>query len=281
MKIISSLFVLVIGIAANAQKPDSVTVIYDNQETQIPVPEFGKKTTIKMTDSIQSIEIVVSKSRTSDNLTQSNELIRKNPKKRTKWFSQVEAGFVIGFANEDAYPPISSIRVNTDPLPGFSLGLSVFDRERMINRSLSYNLGLKFGLMDNFNIKKPKPVISNDSVNYSNISYFGYDPYTITSFQLLIPLGMRYTFGKPNAISRISFGVNMGTSFNFLSYKVTAADWESRISFGMPLVAQTYLGYEYKKLGILGTMEFTSLHNLYPLSAIKYKLGLSLTYRFF
>ena len=69
MKPINVLFLLVMAMSAfmaTAQKADSVIVIYDHQKTVIPVPAFGNQTTIKMADSIQIIEIGVSRKRAGD-----------------------------------------------------------------------------------------------------------------------------------------------------------------------------------------------------------------------
>ncbi len=270
-----------------AQEQDSVTVIYDNQKTVIPVPAFGSKTTIKLSDSIQTIEIGVARTKPYDSISLSHGLTIENPKKRTKWFSQVEAGFIIGFVDKNRFPlfSISSVphvyNVNNDPLPGFSLGLSIIDRERKLKNKLSSNIGLKFGFVNQYRIKKPKTEIPYDTIYQVQNFYFDYDPYTITSLQLLMPIGMCYSFGSGKAISKISFGANMGISFNFLHYKPYENNWESRYSFSMSPTVQTYVAYEYMNIGIKGLVEFTSLQNLNPLSEIRYKVGMSLTYRFY
>lgn len=286
MKALSRFFVLVIGIAAftaKAQEADSVTVIYDNQKTQIPVPEFGKKTTIKMADSIQTIEIAVSRSRPSDSLSAVNELAIKNPKKKTKWFSQVEAGYVLGFVAKDRFPfyissPPYVYHINNDLLPGFRLGLSVFDRERIINSNLSYNVGFKFGIVDHFRTQKSKPEIIYDTINQIQNIYIDYDPYTITHLQLLIPFGMRYSFLSGKSISKISFGTNLGTAFNIVTFRGDDGNLRNSKSLS-PLVLQPFLGFEYGKIGLLSTLDIEMING--NIAEIKYSLGFSLTYRFF
>lgn len=68
MKAMSILLGLIFGITTltMAQEADSIVVIYDNQRTIIPVPALGKRTTIKMADSVQMIEFGVSRRRLSD-----------------------------------------------------------------------------------------------------------------------------------------------------------------------------------------------------------------------
>ena len=72
MKAISIILGLMIGITtlSLAQEADSIVVTYDNQHTTIPVPAFGKQTTIKMADSVQIIEFGVSRRKPSDSFGQ-------------------------------------------------------------------------------------------------------------------------------------------------------------------------------------------------------------------
>lgn len=292
MKAISILLGLIlISILTTAQNADSIVVTYDNQQTTIQMPTFGKQITIKMADSVQIIEIGVSRRKISDikHSAQfpSSAVTAEKPLKGVKWFSQVEAGFIIGYVDKNRVPLFSSssvphvYHVNNDPLPGFSLGLSIIDRERILKRNLTYNIGLKFGFVNQYRIQKPKTEIPYDTIYQVQNFYFDYGPYTITSLQLLMPLGMRYSISSGKASSKISFGANMGISFNFLHYKPDENYWESRYRFSMSPTVQTYVAYEYRKIGIKGTVEFTSFQNLFAQSEIRYKVGMSLTYRFY
>ncbi len=276
--------------SAIAQESDSLVVIYDNQHTTIQMPALGKKTSIKMADSVQIIEIDVSRRKITDlpysTLYSTKKSSTEKPLIKTKWFSEVEAGYVIGFIDKNRFPAYTSYppfiyHVNNDPLPGFSLGLSVFDRERILKSNLSYNIGFKFGFSNHFRIKKPETEIPIDTINQVYNIYIDNDSYTATSIQLLMPVGMHYTFSSGKSISKISFGANLGIGLGFQHYKDDDMSRNSKNSIGIPPIVQTYVGYEYNKIGILGTVEFTSLQNLLPLSEIKYKVGLSLTYRFF
>ena len=273
-----------------AQEPDSIVITYDNQHTTIAMPALGKKTTIKMADSVQIIEIDVSRRKLTDlpysTLSPSKNASTEKPLKKTKWFSAMEAGYVTGFVDKDRFAFYTSdppyvYHVNNDPLPGFSLALSVFDREQMLKDNLSYNLGFKLGIDQLYRIKKPETEIPIDTINHEYHIYIDNDSYSVTGLQMLIPVGMRYTIGSVKNVSKISFGANLGIGLGFQRFKEADINRNSKYYIGISPIVQTYIGYEHNKIGILGTVEFTSLGNLTPLSAIKYKLGLSLTYRFF
>jgi hypothetical protein len=198
--------------------------------------------------------------------------------------SQVEAGYVIGFFNKDRFQYYTSehfiSHINNKPLSGFSLWLSVFDREGIINKKLSYNTGLKFGVVDLFRTQTPKNEIPDDTINQIYHSYFFYDPYTITRLQLIIPLGIRYSFLSGKSISKVSFGTNFGTSLNIITFR----DEDKKLTnftTMTPLILQPYFGFEYGKIGLLSTLEFDLIKGDFYDALTKYTLGLSLTYRFF
>jgi len=167
--------------------------------------------------------------------------------------------------------------INNDPLPGLKLVLSVFYREGIINDNLSYNIGFKIGIANHFRVQKPKTEI-DDTINQIHNIYIDYDPYTITRLQLLIPVGMRYTLSSGKAISKISFGTNLGTSYNIMTFKSDDGNIRNSKSLS-PVVLQPYLGFEYGKIGLLSTLDIEMLNG--NLLEIKYSLGFSLTYRFF
>jgi len=274
--------------SAMAQDADSIVVIYNNQPTTISMPALGKKTTIKMADSVQIIEIDISRRKLTDlpysalysakNTSSEKSLIKK------KWFSEVEAGYVIGFVNKNRFPLYTSsssrnvYHINNDPLPGFSLGLSVFDREQIFKSKLSYNIGFKFGIVNQFRIQKPKTELPFDTINQLYNVYIDYDPFTITSLQLLIPVGLRYSFGSGKAISKISFGANFGTAFNIETYRGDDGNLRNYTSL-TPVVLQPYFGMEFGKFGLLSTLAIPMTNG--SVAEIKYSLGFSMTYSFF
>ena len=275
-----------IATAAMAQEADSIVVTYDNQHITIAMPVFGKKTTIKMADSIQIIEFDVSRRKLTD-LPQSALFSTKNSSsekslKKTKWFSQVEAGYVIGFVGKDRFPNYNSYpldyHVNNNPLPGFRLGLSIFDQERLINKKLSYNIGFKFGVETHFRTNTPNTENWYDTINQTGHTYIDYDPYTITRLQLLIPVGMRYSARSGKFISKINFGANIGTAFNIFTFRDDDVKFKNSMALS-PVILQPYLGFEHGKIGVLSTFNFELVNS--NLAEIKYSVGISLTYRFF
>ena len=157
-----------------AQEPDSIVITYDNQHTTIAMPALGKKTTVKMADSVQIIEIDVSRRKLTDlpypTLYASKNASNEKPLKKTKWFSAMEASCVTGFVDKNRFAYYSNkppyvYHVNNDPLPGFCVALSVFDRERILKSKLSYNIGFKLGIEQLFKIKKPETEIPIDTIN--------------------------------------------------------------------------------------------------------------------
>ena len=273
-------FMLWIATTTTAQEADSIVVTYDNQHITIAMPEFGKKTTIKMADSIQIIEFDVSRRKLTD-LPQSALFSTQNSSsekslKKTKWFSQAEAGYVIGFVGKTSHP--SEYHVNNDPLQGFRLGLSVFDQENLINKSFSYNFGFKFGVETHFRTETPNTDNWYDTINQIAHTYIDYDPYTITRLQLLIPVGMRYSMLPGKFISKINFGANIGTALNIFTFRDDDEKFKNSTALS-PVILQPYLGIEHGKMGLLSTINFELVNS--NMAEIKYSVGISLTYRFF
>lgn len=289
MRAVSMFIFLMVWIAniAIAQKADSIVVKYNNQEISIPVPAFGKQTTIKMADTVQMIEIGVSRRKISEikQLAQfpSSAVTAEKPLKGIKWLSQAEAGYIISFINKDRFPfyntnPNFVDHINNDPLQGFNLGLSVLDRERILKNKLSYNIGLKFGFVEQFRADKPKNEIPYDTINQVHHMYIDYDPYAITSLQLLMPVGIRYSFSSGKAISKICFGANIGTSFNIQTWRGDDGNLRNYTSL-TPVVLQPYFGIEFSKIGLLSSLAIPMTNG--SVAEIKYSLGFSMTYRFF
>ena len=158
MKPINVLFFLAMAmpaLMATAQKADSVIVIYDNQKTVIPVPTFGSQTTIKMADSLQIIEIGVSRRRAGDNLPNSRQpgiqLVSGNTsntsekaRKQVKWLSQIEAGYIKGYTDMSmraisTYRAQDGVLVNEvynyemSDINGFQLRVLLREGETMLN----------------------------------------------------------------------------------------------------------------------------------------------------
>ena len=292
MKAINILLGLIIGITTVtlAQEADSIVVTYDNQRTIISVPAFGKQTTIKMADTVQVIEIGVSRRKLSDfaqsNTVSSTTAAAVKPLKKTKWYSQIEAGYTLKFYNGpnsdhiiiDGTGP-TTLYYNTDNTPGYKVGISVFENERSLNERFSYISGFKIGFAQSFRISKEIPVV-NDTLSRM---YAGYEPVTTTSLQFLFPLGFRHYFGSGKSGSSISFGANIGSSINLVKQK--GSSYGTQFS-GTPLVIDPFIGFEKGKFGILASANL-SFVSKYVLSTretgleVDYGIGFALTYRLF
>jgi hypothetical protein len=275
--------------SAMAQNADSIVVTYDNQHTTIQMPALGKKTTIKMADSVQVIEIDVSRRKLTD-LPYSALYATKNsstakPLIKNKWFSEVEVGYARGFVSKNRFPLYTSsssrtvYHINNDPWLGFSLGLTVFNRERIINRKLSYDIGLKFGLANYFRNQKPITELPYDTINQIQHIYIDYNTFRITRLQFLIPLGMRYSLVTGKSISKINFGASLGAALNIGTFKYHDDGILRSETYLSPLILQPYLGFEYRKFGLLSTLGIEMING--NLAEVRYSLGFSLTYRFF
>jgi len=292
MKAISMFLGLMIGITTltSAQEADSIVVTYDNQHTIIPLPAFGKQTTIKMADSIQVIEMSVSRRKLSDikqpALYPSNNFTAEKPLKRIKWYSQIEAGYTIKFVAGPSSESIvingtesATLHYNTDNQQGYKLGISIFEKERRITNKFSYVSGFKLGFAQSFRKYKDQPIIQ-DSVLHL---YVGYDPITTSRIQFLFPFGFRQNIGSGKSDSRITFGSNIGSSIDLIKTKGI----NGYFTFGgSPLILQPFLGFEKGKLGILITADlpFSSTYDAsthQTVLKIDDGIGFSLTYRLF
>jgi hypothetical protein len=292
MKAISIFLGLMIWIATftMAQETDSIVVTYDNQRTIIPVPSFGKQTTIKMADSIQIIEIGVSRRKLSDIVQPdkypSTTVAAIKPLKKTKWYSQIEAGYTLKFYNGPSSDPIIingtdpvTLYYNTDNTPGYKLGISIFENERSLNERFSYISGFKIGFAQSFRKYKDIPFEHDTSARM----YVGFEPVTTTSLQFLFPLGFRQYLVTGKSGSSISFGANIGSSINLVKQK--GSSYGTQFS-GTPLVIDPFIGFEKGKFGIQASANL-SFVSKYVLSTretglkVDYGIGLSLTYRFF
>jgi len=292
MKALSIFLGLMIGITTGtmAQETDSIVVTYDNQHTTIQVPAFGKQTTVKIADSIQVIEIGVSRRKISDfvqaNTISSTTAASGKPSKKTKWYSQIEAGYTLKFYTGPSSDLIiingtepTTLYYNTDNTPGYKVGISIFENERSLNERFSYISGFKIGFAQSFRTYKDIPVVNDTSARI----FVGFEPVTTTSLQFLFPLGFRQYLGTGKSGSSISFGANIGSSINLVKQKWSS--YGAQFS-GTPLVIDPFIGFEKGKFGIRASADL-SFVSKYVLSTretglkIDYGVGLSLTYRFF
>ena len=142
MKAISIILGLIIGItsATIAQKADSIVVTFDNQHIIIPLPAFGKQTTIKMADSIQMIEISVSRRGIN------------------------EAGYTLSTLTYDSY-----FYQQGANFQGYKLGFSVREKERNISNKTTFVTGFKLGYEQSF--RNGNAQLTGDSAVYRSSFY--------------------------------------------------------------------------------------------------------------
>jgi hypothetical protein len=270
MKAISIILGLMCGVilATKAQKADSIVVNYDNQQTTIPVPAFGKQTTIKIADSIQMIEINVSRRGISDiskqTLYPANMGSSQKTKNKAKWFSQVEAGYTLSVPYY--YSPTSSFYAYREGgnLQGYKLGLSVREKTRNINNKTAFVTGFKLGYEQSFR-NVDVQVTGNSPV------------YRSSFYQLIFPFaGKRQitAFGLP---AYVSYGANFIFGYSFITRK-NDFNTESIYDNGL-LFLEPFLGIEFNKVGF----RIASSRNLAPdmsfYNPVKAVNSISLTYK--
>ncbi len=265
MKAISIILGLVIGISTVtlAQEEDSIVVTYDNQHTTIPLPAFGKQTTIKMADSIQMIEISVSRRGINDisklALYPANTGTSQKSKNKAKWFSQVEVGYTLSTLVYESY----SYQQGGN-FQGYKLGLSVREKERSINSKTVLVTGFKLGYEQSF--RNVNVQVTGDSPAYRSSFY-----------KMLFPVygkSQITAFGLP---ASISFGTNFIVGDSFITRK-NNSNTESIYDNGL-FFLEPFLGIEFSKLGF----RIASSRNLAPdmsfYNPIKAVNSISLTYK--
>jgi hypothetical protein len=209
MKAISIILGLMCGVilATMAQKADSIVVTYDNQRTTISVPAFGKQTTIKMADSVQMIEISVSRRGINDVSKQAlypaNAGTLQKKKNKVTWFSQVEAGYTLSVPYY--YSPASSIYAYREGgnLQGYKLVLSIREKTRNITNKTAFVTGFKLGYEQSFR-NVDVQVTGNSPV------------YRSSFFQMLFPFAGKSkitAFGLP---AYVSYGANFIFGYSFI-----------------------------------------------------------------
>lgn len=269
MKTINIIFGMIFGISTvtMAQEADSVIVTYNNQHTTIPLPAFGKQTTIKMADSIQMIEISVTRRKISDISKQALYLANigssQKTKNKAKWFSQVEAGYTISVPYRN-YPYPNYFIGLAGNFQGYKLGLSVREKTRNINSKSALITGFKIGYEQSFR-----------EVYVQMVG--GFPVYRSSFFQMVFPIaGKRQitAFGLP---AYVSYGANFIFGYSFVtrkSYSTTETVYDNGLFFLEP-----FLGIEFNKIGL----RFASSRNLAPdmsmYNPVKAVNSILLTYR--
>lgn len=267
MKAISIILGLIIGIpsATIGQEADSIVVTFDNQHTTIPLPAFGKQTTIKMADSIQMIEISVSRRGISDiskkSLYPTNTGTSEKSKNKAKWFSQVEAGYTLSALAYDTY----SFQEGGN-FQGYKLGLSLREKERSINSKTVLVTGFKLGYEQSF--RNVNVQVTGDSPVYRSSFY-----------KMLFPVAGKSQITAFGLHANVSFGANFIVGYSFITRK-NNSNAESVYDNGL-FFLEPFLGIEFSKVGL----NIASSRNLSPdmsfYNPVKAVNSISLTYRLF
>ena len=309
MKPINILFFLAMAMSAfmaTAQKADSVIVIYDHQKTVIPVPDFGNQTTIKMADSIQIIEIGVSRKRSGDispvsvqpyyqliPIISDNE--SEKARKQVKWLSQIEAGYIKGFTdmnmraistytNKDGAPITQVFEHEMSDINGYQLRVLLREGVTMINENISFNSGLKIGYRRSFSNATTNST-EYDTTGHVINNYSQFYDIRENSFLITYEAGFAYHFQTLKLPSKIF----IGNSFNYslvVSKDVNFKERSSSHVTSNTSILHPYIGAEIGKFGFLISMDWNvtdqSLLNNYGYYVNDtHTLTTALTYRLF
>jgi hypothetical protein len=267
MKNLSKFLVLIIGLSAfraAAQNADSVIVIYDNQKTIVPLPAFGSQTSVSYADTNKVVEIGVWLRKPGEispfSQFLADGLTVAKPKKKSKWFSQVQAGYSLEFAKAEGertrYRDVDKTSYTTEQYSlsngnGYQLMLSVYEKENQINKKYTFSSGFNFGYEQYFFNAKSflterdasgNQIMSQDSI--CNIKQ--------ASFNLLYNFGISYHFKIKEMPSRINLGNCLGiTTMNLKIGEYKFGSGRLYFTFLQP-----YLGIEIGKVGVLFSADF-------------------------
>ncbi len=303
MKNLNKFLVLIIGMTSfvtMAQNADSVIVIYQNQKTIVPLPAFGSQTSVSYADSNKVVEIGVwlRKPGETSPFSQlySNDVNSVKSKNKSKWFSQVETGYIKGFTQSAGIHSIS-YRVNDVPTTltenyslndskGYQIRISVLEGEFYLNEKSSIISGFKFGFAQTYLQGQSLIVLSDSSGNQIN-SYDESYKFRINSFQFLYQFGYSYHFNA----GKLPVRINVGNSLSILS---TSTKTNNQQTYGNYLFAsggrlsasllQPYFGMEIWRIGLLFSADFEVPYSNYYILHSKLDggyIGFALTYRIF
>lgn len=268
MKKLNKFLVLIIGLSAFttlAQNPDSVIVIFENQKSVVPLPAFGSQTSVSYADSNKVVEIGVWLRKPGEKSTfeqfSSNGLTIATPKKRSKWFSQVQAGYSLEFAKAEGehtrYRDADTIRYTTTEQyslsngNGYQLMLSVYEKENQINKKYTFTSGFNFGYEQYF-FNAKSFLTERDASGNQIMSQDSIYKIKQASFNLLYNFGISYHFKIKEMPSRINLGNCLGiTTMNLKIGEYKFGSGRLYFTFLQP-----YLGIEIGKVGVLFSADF-------------------------
>jgi len=295
MKNLNKFLVLIIGLSAFttlAQKADSVIVIYQNQKTIVPLPAFGSQTSVSYADTNKVVEIGVwlRKPGETSPFSQlySNDVNSGKSKSKSKWFSEVEAGYIKGFTSGSGTYGIS---YSANGLPvtltennsvsdrgGYQIRLSVLEGEFYLSKKSSIISGFKLGFSQSYLDGQSFSVLNDSSGNLISATQNNYK-FRINSFQFLYQFGYSYHFN----LGKLPARINVGNSMGILRTTTRTNNMQSNGGGLYASLLQPYLGIEIWKIGILFSADFAVPYNRYYIlrSNLKGSAGAALTYRIF
>jgi hypothetical protein len=296
------MLLLIIGMTASvtmAQKADSVIVIYRNQQTVIPVPAYKSQSSISYSDSIKVIEIAVSQRKPGDISLfpqhLSNIQTIEKPKHEVKWFSQIEAGYRLGFTKDEKEyisgdyftPNLVTKKTSPSNLNGYQMSLSVREKEDAIRNKYSFISGFRIAFSQSFG-KSTSIYTETDTTGILvNTTEYNYQR-RYSGIYLIYRFGISYNFEKGKLPGRIYFGNGIGYTIMYVKVKdINAREnnvppYTSTINL-YPTLVQPYLGMEIGRIGVLLTSDISisTKHIDAVYNSLGSSLGILLTYRFF
>jgi hypothetical protein len=294
MKNLTKFLVLIIGMTSfvtMAQNADSVIVIYGNQKTIIPLPAFGSQTSVSYADTNKVVEIGVwlRKPGETSPFSQlySNDVNSGKSKSKSKWFSQVEAGYIKGFTSgsgtygtnysTNGLPVTLTENYSVSDSKGYQIRLSVLEGDFYLSKKSSIISGFKLGFSQSYLDGQSFFILNDSSGNLISATENNYE-FRMNSFQFLYQFGYSYHFNAGKLLARINIGNSMGILR-------TNTKTNNMLSNGLLYASllQPYLGIEIWKIGILFSADFAVPYNRYYIlrSNLDGSIGVALTYRIF
>lgn len=268
MKTQNIILILLLGttLTLRGQKNDSIVVNYNKEFITIPVPDFGKQTTIKLVDSVQTIEFSVTRQKTGENsvypvykFTEPKFVKTRN---KAKWFSQIQTGYALSVSGDAFNSAYISLFFH-----GCSFGLSVREKVRSFDYGKAFVTGFEIGYQQSWR-KIDTETMGNNAV-YKSFSY-----------NLRFPFALRYAIHIAQKPAQITFGTKLGLNYMFVGHKRYMQSDKTEYDNGL-IIIEPFAGVEFKRFGF----QVCSAQNFFPdmifFNSITSINSISLTYRLY
>jgi hypothetical protein len=208
-------------------------------------------------------------------------------KSKSKWFSQVEAGYIKGFTSgsgtygtnysTNGLPVTLTENYSVSDSKGYQIRLSVLEGDFYLSKKSSIISGFKLGFSQSYLDGQSFFILNDSSGNLISATENNYE-FRMNSFQFLYQFGYSYHFNAGKLLARINIGNSMGILR-------TNTKTNNMLSNGLLYASllQPYLGIEIWKIGILFSADFAVPYNRYYIlrSNLDGSIGVALTYRIF